>query len=51
MLVMSFYTVGNRYQIYNGVPADEAVTTVIYINDSDGSVVSESDSTSMTSQQ
>lgn len=47
MLVMSFYTVGNRYQIYNGVPADEAVTTVIYVNDSDGSIVSESDSTSM----
>lgn len=47
MLVMSFYTVGNKYQIYSGIPANEAVTTVIYINDSDGSVISQSDSTSM----
>ena len=47
MLVMSFYTVGNQYQIYNGVPAEEAVTTVTYINDTDGTVIGESDSTSM----
>lgn len=47
MLVMSFYTIGNRYQIYNGVPIEEAVTTVVYINDANGSVISESDSTSM----
>ena len=47
MLVMSFYTVGNQYQIYNGIPAEEAVTTVLYINDADGTVISESDSTSM----
>lgn len=47
MLVMSFFTIGSRYQIYNGVPAAETVTTVIYINEADGSVISESDSTSM----
>lgn len=47
MLVMSFYTIGNRYQIYNGVPADEALTAVIYINDSDGAIISETYSTSM----
>lgn len=47
MLIMSFYTVGNQYQIYNGVPAEEAITTVWYINDADGTVISESDSTSM----
>lgn len=47
MLVMSFYTIGNRYQIYNGVPPEQAVTTVIYINDADNTVVSKSDSTSV----
>jgi len=47
MLVMSFYTIGNRYQIYNGVPAEKAVTTVIYINAADESVISKTDSTSV----
>lgn len=47
MLVMSFYTIGNRYQIYNGVPPEQAVTTVIYVNDADDSVISKSDSTSV----
>ena len=47
MLVMSFYTIGNRYQIYNGIPAEQAVTTVIYVNDADGSVISKTDSTSV----
>jgi len=47
MLVMSFYTIGNRYQIYSGVPADQAVTTVIYINNADNSVISRTDSTSV----
>lgn len=47
MLVMSFYTIGNRYQIYSGVPADQAVTTVIYVNDADNSVISRTDSTSV----
>lgn len=35
-LMMSFYTVGDRYQIYNGVPSEEAATTVIYINAESG---------------
>lgn len=47
MLVMSFYTIGNRYQIYNGVPPEQAVTTVIYINDADNTVISRTDSTSV----
>lgn len=47
MLVMSFYTIGDRYQIYSGVPADQAVTTVIYVNDADNSVISRTDSTSV----
>lgn len=47
MLVISFYTIGNRYQIYNGVPAVQAVTTVIYVNDADNSVISKTDSTSV----
>lgn len=47
MLVMSFYTIGNRYQIYSGVPPEQAVTTVIYINDTDDSVISRTDSTSV----
>lgn len=47
MLVMSFYTVGNKFQIYNGTPYDEAVTTVTYVNEADNTVVSQSDSKSM----
>ena len=47
MPVMSFYTIGNRYQIYSGVPPEQAVTTVIYINDTDDSVISRTDSTSV----
>lgn len=47
MLVMSFYTVGNKYQLYKGIPADKVKTTVIYINDSTGEIISQTDSTSM----
>ena len=47
MLVTSFYTIGNRYQIYNGVPADQAVTAVTYVNAADNSVISRTDSTSV----
>lgn len=47
MLVMSFYTAGDKYQLYKGIPADKVKTTVVYINDSTGKVISESDSTSM----
>lgn len=47
MLVMSFYIVGDKYQIYNGVSADEAVTVVRYVDSATGAVISETDSTSM----
>ena len=47
MLIMSFYTMGDKYQIYNGVPAEEVKTIVRYINDSTGELIVESDSTQM----
>lgn len=47
MLVMSFYTMGDKFQLYQGIPASDVKTTVIYVNDSTGEVISESDSTSM----
>ncbi len=47
MLVMSFYTIGNRYQIYSGVLPEDAVTTVIYVNAADQTVIIRSDSTSV----
>lgn len=47
MLVMSFYIVGDKYQIYNGVSAEEAVTVVRYVDSGTGTVISETDSTSM----
>lgn len=47
MLVMSFYMIGDKYQLYFGVPASEVKTVIKYINDATGEIVSESDSTSM----
>ena len=47
MLIMSFYTMGDKYQIYNGVPAEEVKTVVRYIHASTGEVIAESDSTQM----
>ena len=47
MLVLSFYTVGDKYQLYKGIPADQVKTTVIYTNDSTGEIISQTDSTSM----
>lgn len=44
-LMMSFYTVGDRYQIYNGVPAEDAKTTVIYVNAESGAELARTDST------
>lgn len=44
-LMMSFYTVGDRYQIYNGVSAEDAKTTVIYINAESGAELARTDST------
>ena len=46
-LMLSFYTIGNKYQIYLGVPAEEAVTTVIYRNAETGEELARTDSTSM----
>ena len=47
MLVMSFYIVGDKYQIYNGVSAEDAVTVVRYVDSASGAVISETDSTAM----
>lgn len=47
MLVMSFYIVGDKYQIYNGASAEEAVTIVRYVDSATGAVINETDSTSM----
>lgn len=47
MLTMSFYIVGNKYQIYNGISADETVTVVRYIDSVTGSVINETDSSLM----
>ena len=47
MLIMSLHTIGNRYQIYSGIPADQAVTTVVYINDADNTVISKTNSASV----
>jgi hypothetical protein len=49
MLSMSFYTIGNKYQIYTGVDNADALTTVTYTNAATGEVVAQSDSSSMTS--
>lgn len=49
MLVMSFYIVGDKYQIYNGVSSEDAVTVVRYVDSATGAVISETDSTSMKS--
>lgn len=47
MLAMSFYIAGNKYQIYSGVSADDALTVVRYVDSATGNVVSETDSRSM----
>jgi hypothetical protein len=47
MLSMSFYTIGNRYQIYYGTKADNVLTTVTYTNSSTGEVVASGDSSSL----
>lgn len=47
MLMMSFYMIGDKYQIYCGIPASEAKTIVKYINADTGDIINESDSTSM----
>ena len=47
MLTMSFYTAGNKYQIYNGVDALDAKTVVIYKDSDTGNIISQSDSSAM----
>jgi hypothetical protein len=47
MLSMSFYTIGNKYQIYTGTDASKALTTVKYVNSSTGEVIATGDSSSM----
>ncbi len=47
MLVMSFYTFGDTYQLEHGIPAHEVKTVVRYINGATGDTIIESDSTSM----
>lgn len=46
-LLMSFYTLGDRYQIYNGIPLEDVKTTVIYINQLTGIELARTDSTSV----
>lgn len=48
-LMMSFYTLGDRYQIYNGIPMEDVKTTVIYINQVTGTELARTDSTTMQS--
>ncbi len=47
MLMMSFYTVGDRYQIYNGVDMENAKTTVIYVNANTGIELAKTNSTTV----
>lgn len=47
MLVMSFYMVGDKYQLYSGVPSSDVKTIVRYIHADTGDIISETDSTSM----
>lgn len=46
-LMMSFYTVGDRYQIYSGIPMEDAKTTVIYLQADTGAELARTDSTSV----
>lgn len=46
-LIRSFYTVGDQYQIYNGIPMEEAKTTVIYVNSETGVELARTDSSSV----
>ena len=40
-------TMGDKYQIYCGVPQENVKTIVRYINNSTGEIIAESDSTQM----
>lgn len=47
MLVMSFYMIGDKYQIYSGIPTEMVKTVVKFVNDETGEIISETNSTSM----
>ncbi|MCM1048335.1 MAG: hypothetical protein NC433_07915 [Clostridiales bacterium] len=47
MLSMSFYIIGNKYQMYNGVSDTDAITVVRYVDSATGDVISEMDSSAM----
>ncbi len=44
MLTFSFFTVGNKFQIYCGVPEQDVKTTVIYYNSTTNEVIAQADS-------
>lgn len=46
-LMLSFYTVGDQYQIYSGIPMEDAKTTVIYLSADTGAELARTDSTSV----
>lgn len=46
-LQMSFFILGDKYQVYIGKPVAEAVTTVVYINATSGQEIYRVDSASM----
>lgn len=47
MLMMSFYVMGNKYQLYNGVPENEVLTTVVYVNSATGAELARTSSNTM----
>lgn len=46
-LQMSFFILGDKYQVYIGKPVAEAVTTVVYVNETSGQEIYRVDSASM----
>lgn len=46
-LQMSFFILGDKYQVYAGKPAEEAVTTVIYVDKKSGTEIYRTDSASI----
>lgn len=46
-LQMSFFILGDKYQVYIGKPVAETVTTVVYINEKSGQEIYRVDSASM----
>ncbi|MCM1538742.1 MAG: hypothetical protein NC254_10120 [bacterium] len=46
-LMLSFYTVGDQYQIYSGIPMEDAKTTVVYLRADTGAELARTDSTTV----